>query len=346
VVRGILFFLLTALAFGESLEDAARALAKSVSAHLSANETVRVVTRNISSLGRTDVTKVQTIMSQALRRRLRNPVTVDVAVTISENVHGFLLIAELEQDNSRIVEMTPYRPDPPAASERPTLTLRKKILWDQSAPLLDLVVVEDQTLVLDQAGVTRYIRQQAMETVATNAAAVRDPRGRLEVFGSSLTIHLPGSTCHGTWSPMLAFHCEPGGQMSAARNTFESPTPFFSRAQIGEVDLVAEPDGRTHIYDAAKNPSGLIDDWGSDFAVVSTCAGPRVAVSGAGDRESTDTVTIYDMIHAVPIRASDPADFPGPMTALWPANDGALAVARNLATGHYEAYSLTVDCSR
>jgi hypothetical protein len=350
VVRGFLFLFLTALAFGESLEDAAHALARSVAARLSANESARVVTRNVSSLGRMEVTRVQSIMDQALRRRVRNPVTVEVAVTISENLRGFLLIAEWNHEDARMVEMTPYRPDPPAPPDRATLTLRKKLLWDQPAPILDLVVIEDQMLVLDNAGVTRYLHRQAVETAPTNATAVRDPRGRLEVSGPSLTIHLPGSTCQGTWTPVLAFRCEPGGEISAARNTFEGPV--FSRARLGEVELVAELDGKTHIYDAAKNPSGLIDDWGSDFAMVNTCAGPRVAVSGAGDPESSDSVAIYDMVHAVPIRASDPADFPGPVTALWPAQasaltiDAALAIARNLATGHYEAYSLTVDCNR
>jgi hypothetical protein len=31
---------------------------------------------------------------------------------------------------------------------------------------------------------------------------------------------------------------------------------------------------------------------------------------------------------------------------LWPAKDGALAIAQNISTGRYEAYSIAVDCGR
>jgi hypothetical protein len=43
---------------------------------------------------------------------------------------------------------------------------------------------------------------------------------------------------------------------------------------------------------------------------------------------------------------SDPGEFLGPVTALWPTKDGALVVARNISTGRYEAYSIAVDCGR
>ena len=171
---------------------------------------------------------------------------------------------------------------------------------------------------------------------------IRDPRGRLEVEGGSLTVQLPGTACHGTWKPALALQCDAGTFFTAGRNTIEASTPYFSSAQIGGVRLVAEPDGRTHIFDAAQTASGTIDDWGSDIAGVSTCAGPRVAATA----EASDTVTLFDLIHAVPIRVSDTVEFSGPATALWPSKSGALVVVRNPAKGSYEAYGLTVDCGR
>ncbi len=221
------------------------------------------------------------------------------------------------------------------------------MLWEQTAPILDIAVLEDQMMVLDTAGVTRYERRDGKWAAAESFSAVstvRDPRGRMEIAEESLTVQLPGSTCHGTWKPALALHCESGAVFTAGRNTFEAPTPFFSDAQIGGVHLAAETDGRTHIYDAAQTASGTIDDWGSDIAALSTCAGPRVAATGTG--ESGDTVTLFDLIHAVPIRVSDPADFPGAVTALWPSKNGVFAAVHNLATGRYEAYGLTVDCGR
>jgi hypothetical protein len=347
VARGFLLLFLCALLRAETLEDAARALAKSVAARLAPNQTAHVTTRNVSSLGRADVTRAQSNFEQAVRRRVRNPVTIEITLTISENLKGYLLIADFKPGAERIVEMEPYRPEPAGASARPALTIGKRMLWEQAPPILDIAVFDEQMLMLDTIGVTRYDRHDGKWTAAESASlpsAVRGPRGRIEVADESLTVELPGATCHGTWKPALELHCESGAVFTAGRNTLEAAIPFFSDAQIGGVHLVAEPDGRTHIYDATQTASGTIDDWGSDIATLATCAGPRVAVTGAG--ESGDTVTVYDLVHAVPIRVSDSVDFPGPVTALWPSKSGAFAVVRNLATGRYEAYGLTVDCGR
>ena len=39
-------------------------------------------------------------------------------------------------------------------------------------------------------------------------------------------------------------------------------------------------------------------------------------------------------------------EVPGPVTAIWPAGNAALAVVRNKDTNRYEAYSIAVDCGR
>ncbi len=338
---------LSAFLGGETLDDAVRVLAKNVSARLAPNQIGHVTMRNVSSLGRAEAQRAQSSFEQAIRRRVRNPETVEITLTVSENLKGYLLIADFKLADQRIVEMEPYRPEPAAAPARPALTITKRRLWEQALPILDLGVLDDQMLILDTAGVTRYERREGKWTLAETAAApsvVRDPRGRLEIVDDSIAIQLPGTTCRGSMKPALSIQCEPGRVFTAARNTLEAAAPFFSDAQMGGAHLVAETDGRTHIYDSAETASGTIDDWGSDLATVATCAGPRVAVTGTG--ESGDTVTLYDLIYAVPIRVSDPADFPGPVTALWPSKTGAFAAVRNLAKGSYEAYSLTVDCGR
>ena len=65
-------------------------------AHLAANETAHVTSRNLSSMGRADAKKVQATVERALRKRVRNPTAVDVALTISENVQGYLLVAQIQ----------------------------------------------------------------------------------------------------------------------------------------------------------------------------------------------------------------------------------------------------------
>jgi hypothetical protein len=95
-----------------------------------------------------------------------------------------------------------------------------------------------------------------------------------------------------------------------------------------------------HVYDAARKPAGDSDGWGSDFAAV--CGSTKILATGPAGPESRDFVTLYELTNRTPVRASAPVEFPGPVTALFPT----LAVARNLSTGWYEAYSLTVDCGR
>ena len=126
----------------------------------------------------------------------------------------------------------------------------------------------------------------------------------------------------------------------------------FSFAQVDErsrpLYLTAELDGRTHLYDSLKKPAGAFDMWGDDFAAVLTgCGAGRVILaSSPAARDAADSVTAFEIVDRKPVELSDPAEFSGPVTALWPAPGGAVAIARDLATGRYAAYSLTLDCGR
>jgi hypothetical protein len=337
MARVLLLILLVTSVHADALEDAARSLARRVAAQLAPNEIARVSTRNLTSLARTDVTRAQVVFEQTLQKRVRDANPIEIALTISENFRGFLLTAEFKE----IVEMEPYRP----AVEAPvrfSVVLSKRLLWQQADPVLDVIVMKDQMLVLDISGVTRYERREGKWSQAESAAApssVRDPRGRLRTTETTLTVNLPGLSCQGDLRPLM-LNCAPGSVFSTGRNTFEAQPPFFSDAQIGNARLVAMPDGRTYVNDVA------IDNWGSDLAAVATCAGPRLAVTGAAGRDANDSITLYDMIQSVAIRVSDPVQFPGPVTALWPRTDSALAVVHNVMTRQYEAYEITADCSR
>jgi hypothetical protein len=337
MARALWLILLASAVRADALEDAARALAKRVAAQVAPNEIARVSVRNLSSLARTDVARAQLAFEQALAKRVRDANPIEIALTISENIRGFLFIANFKES----VEMEPYTPaaDLPA---RFSVVLSKRLLWQQTDPVLDLIVINAQMLVLDIEGVTRYERREGGWSRAESVAApssVRDPRGRLTITETTLTVDLPGITCHGDLRP-VALNCAPGSVFSAGRNTFQAQLAFFSDAQIGNARLVAMPDGRTYINDVA------IENWGSDLAPMATCAGPRLAVTGAAGRDANDSITLYDVIQSVAIRVSDPVQFQGPVTVLWPRKDSALAVVRNLTTRQYEAYEITADCSR
>lgn len=312
------------LCSGGTLDDAARSLAKTVSARLTANEIAHVTARNLSSMSAAEVARAAGSFDRALRRRVRNPATVEITLTVSENLKGYLLVAEVHG----AVEMVSFQPDPPAQPTRSAVVIEKRMVWEQDAPILDLAVIGDQMLVLDTAGVTRYERRtgkwERMEQAPASVAAVRDPRGRLEVAGDSVAVYTPGGTCRGAWNP-LELRCEAG-------------TGEFMLDQH-PVHFTAE----RNTLEATEWPPRGFETWGSDFAPIeSSCAGHRVAASGTGAWNAADFVALYDVVDGAPVRVSDAAEFPGPVTALWPA----FAVVRNLSTGRYEAYSLTVDCGR
>lgn len=298
--------------------------------HLAPNETARVILTNRSALAAADAAKVQAGIERALRKRLRNPTVVDVALTISENASGFLLVTQIRQD----VEMAAFRIE--RTTERPNVSIGKTMIVQQDLPILDVFTVGDDTVVLDTGSVTRYEHRQRTESVPLPVAMPRDPRGRIEIEGETLTVTLPGSICRGTWKP-LSLTCESGGSFDAGRNTIDGS---YSLARIGGDDYAGETDGRVHIYDTSHKSAGVFDGWGSDF--VAACGSTRILATGAGDRETRDSIALYEVTGRAPARASDALEFPGPVTAL----TASIAVARNLSTGKYEAYSLTLDCGR
>jgi hypothetical protein len=319
VTRGLLLLLcLPYVCAGESLEDAVRALVKKVSARMAANEVAHVTPRNLSSMSPADVAKAHTLFDRGLRKRLRNPVTVEMSFTISENLRGFLLVAEMKRDTERAVEMEEYRLDAPMTATATGIAIEKKQIWEQEAPILDVVVQGTAMLVLDTAGLARYERKAAWELVKLTPIAypaVRDPRGRLEVAGEAVTVYLPGGTCR-QGSASMELLCV-------------SATESFT------------VDGReVHFVPGRNSVEGAADGFGESFAV---CGG--VLAAGGGGRDAEDSVAIFTTGSGG--RAiSEAVQFPGPVTALWPAPGGAVVVARHLVTGRYAAYNLTIDCGR
>jgi hypothetical protein len=358
VARGFLLLMIAVALRADTLDDAVAALAKRVSARLQASETVRVTSRNVSSLPAAEAAKAQTALARALQRRVRNPMQVELTLTISENLRGYILVAEIRRENETVVEMADFQPAPSITKLAPApFTIDSKLLWEQETQILDVARLSDSTLadsmlVLDTAGLIRYERREGKWERAAALelpVVVRDPRGRLETNADTTTIHEPGMTCTVPTKTLAPVQCEDGGQFKATRNTQDLRDwrgDFFTSAELGGDSVVAEADGRIHIYDAAHAPQAAFDGWGSDFAMIAACGGRHIAATTAGDAGSPDAIALYDLANRAPVRLSEPMELPGPVTALWPAGEGAMAVARNISTGKYAAYSLTLDCSR
>ncbi len=75
--------------------------------------------------------------------------------------------------------------------------------------------------------------------------------------------------------------------------------------------------------------------------------GTQILASGAGDYSQPDTVQAFESLSGTFVPVSEEFTFPGPVslhnaaTTIFPT-----AVVRNLHTGNYEAYRLSISCGR
>jgi hypothetical protein len=364
VLRVFLCLAFASAAWCEPLDEAVHALAKKLSARLAPGDGAQVALRNISKLSGGEAARARVILERSLRRSGSHP--VDVLLTVSQSFQDVVLVAEFDRNGEHLVEMARFRPDAPPPARR--VALEKRLLLEQPIPVLDIAEENGALLVLEPQAIVRYERsgtawQRTGSKPLEGAPVLRDQRGRLQVSNGALVASLPGITCRGTTKPALEVRCEESAvsfeldsepvEWTAGRNTLESPgwTAFFSLARVdgdsGPLYLAAELDGRTHIYDGRKAAAGTVEGWGSDLIAIAGCEGGRLLlVSGMGDSGSPDALSAWRIGGPRPVQAGDAVNFSGPVTALWPAENGAVAVSRNPATGDYAAYSVAVDCGR
>lgn len=183
--------------------------------------------------------------------------------------------------------------------------LTKRLLWRQSQPLLDIVQQGDRTVILSD-GTVASIQADRRSDVNLDIPRVRDPRGRLEMDGNALSAYFPGATCRGTTEP-LHLDCEPSS---------------------GEFLLNGE---KVRFTPDRNTITGIRP--GDEAARV--CGEMKLAAL------KEDVVELLDKNGAV----HDQIELPGPITALWPAGDGANVITRIPATEQYAAYAISADCA-
>ena len=208
----------------------------------------------------------------------------------------------------------------------------------------------------------------------------RDLRGRaIAAKDHLLDVYLPGVFCRTTTGLPLALNCREsddpwplaataiaqplGAFYSASRNFFTGAlTPgvgklttvgkFYSAAPLPREKYVlwlfAGIDGQLHFADGVTDQTEKLG-WGSDIASVKTGCGSGwlVLATGAADN-GTDNLRAYEIADRDPLAVSAALDFAGEITALWTEakGDTAIAVVRSQETGDYEAFRVSVNCSR
>jgi hypothetical protein len=309
---------------------------------------------------------------------------VEAHVTVSENASQFLLVEEASKGEEHQVWIASWKRSETAAGLPAGVALEKKLLWEQAEQILDVAFPPAGMLVLSPSGLTFYARNgaqwEARRTVPLSPSKPwpADLRGRLRLKGAGFEVLLPGMECEGTTEPALSVQCrasddpwvlESGSRallladFAAARNYFggrvttqnaqhKTVPAFFSAASVESQGrtwwLLAAVDGKTQIFDAALDPAGTsAAQWGSDIAGTDAhCgAGSQVLATRPGDRGQPDAIQAFTLIDRTPQPLTETADFPGPVLTLWTSGgSAATAVVRDLRTGNYSAYSVTVVC--
>ena len=126
---------------------------------------------------------------------------------------------------------------------------------------------------------------------------------------------------------------------------------FFTAAAVEEPGgtswLLALVDGRAELFNAAWEPAASLTSWGSDIiGIDARCGGGSlVLATRPGDANEPDALQAFSVVNRAAMPVSSPVTLGGPVTALWPSSaTSALAVTRDLGTGKYGAYAVTVVC--
>lgn len=360
-------------------------------AGISGPGTISLQVRNSSSLPTEAISAIRRRVEEQLRStgvRVVDQVTAasDVTLTLSENVHGYLLVAEVKQGTDVRVVMQSFprtQTASTATASNKTVTLRTTLLLSQSQKILDatqlsglspyLAVLEPEQVIIYRMSAGSWAPEQSFP-ITHSRVWPRDLRGRLVPATDHLfDVYLPGTACAASATAPLQMECRdsddpwPLGEQraffGASRNFFNGVLtpgigketrvePFYSAAPLKREKYtlwtMAGVDGRVRQYDgfnvrtvtAARN-------WGSDIASINADCSTFLLATENGDRTGADALRVYEVADREPTEASQPAEFPGPITVLWKSDSqSATAVVHNLKTGKYEAYNVTLACNR
>jgi hypothetical protein len=306
---------------------------------------------------------------------------VEMRITVSENQSQYLVAAEVRKGEERQAFIAGWKRNGGSVGipSGGAVTLERKLLWEQADPILDVALTDSGMLILSPSRVSLYARKDgSFEPVQSAAIAAqrpwpRDPRARLRLSGPAFRAFLPGTICNGSIEPGLVVECRPSEEpwtldsgsrtvllagFATGRNHFDghivtqngarkTVPAFFTAGAAGGYWLLTLMDGRTQVFDGNFDPAGVIPGWGSDLAATDArCGtGSQILATKAGDLREADSVRAYSIVNRAPVPLTAPVEFSGPVTALWTMNGAsAVAVVRDLATGRYAAYLLTVVC--
>ena len=341
--RTILFFFallfMPRVASSATLEDSARELARKVAAVLPTRDDITVEIQNISILTPKEVDRFSHAFFDVLQDsgfNLLHGGAIHVSVMLSENVKGFLWSTEISQGDAVRVFLTAVprnSEDRPVSSSMPIL-LRGEKFWEGPEQILDATEVttskDGDTLLLLQPDGLIIRRKDANSSfkveIPEAQAATRTPSGSIEGENSCRLLEI---------SPCVL-----------VKLNWHICTIALKTRTVAECHVEDMPSGRDFPYIPNLFVSRTFPRGRSEFTNMSGHCGTQVRfATGTGDYTQPDSVQAFEEQWATFDPLSDELNFPGPVMALHVTDRVPTAIVRNLQTGKYEAYRISITCA-
>jgi hypothetical protein len=279
--------------------------------------TLSLAIKNRSSISTDEILAIR----QALERELRSAgVTVraqssnvEVRLTLSQNVKGWLWVAEIQEDAELRVAMLqlPATTSGTTTAPSPRMVLQDKLLLRQAEQILDLAYLtianQPNLVVLEPGQIRLYLAdgsgwklKQSFD-VAHGNPFPRDVRGRIAPSGDHLfNAYLPGVLCTATKmedAGVIAVACMDSDDpwpLSTQKAFFNSARNYFTGAlapgygaklpqfysatevkrNVATALLLVDLGGQAHLFEGGTYRNITgARDWGSDIAVVGSECG-------------------------------------------------------------------------
>lgn len=321
-------------------------LAKAI-AGASGPGTITLSVVNASSLSKDQVTEIQRAIEAQLRASgvrvgAAANANSEVRVTLSENLHEYVWVAEIKQGNDTRVEMvsSPRSASATTVKNGTTVSVGKVMMWSQATPMLDMMVVDGSTsnpkmVVLDVDAIAVYAlregkwQREQTWAITHKRAFPRDVRGLLVLNkDKALAAYLPGTVCEVASLGANAVVCRESDDawkigyraafFNSGRNYFtgalvpasdKASGPFYSMVWMEKqnytLQITMGVDGRVRMSDGVNErilPAAATSDWGSDIAAVKSGCGNGAQLLVTANGDDT----VGDSVRAYEVPDRDP----------------------------------------
>jgi len=367
----------------DSLEEAARALARKVWSSIRATS-VQCEFRNYSTLQAGAYASLATAFEEELQRRgikiVHSDAAVELVVSVTQDPMEYIGVVQIQRRGNSETVMETIGPvsGPPTPEPAFHLTLHREFLFSQDNPIVDVVFAPDLKIayalgILELSSYELRDEQWVLtgsERLPRHRAPKRIERGYFGVgIDSESAVFLEEICTLSMLRVTKGWECQKNTSGVGVRNVSPEAmagkklAPWISAAELDTEGktriMVTGEDGLARLYEDGPEAIAVFSNWGSEIAsVYSGCGnGLQLLVTGRGDWTNTDEIQAIDIHELRAQSVSDPMEFSGPIIGLrasetiWPrrnsnANTQAVAVDRNLQTGRYEAYLLSIACTK